>query len=238
MPGRKPPAALTTQRGARPSAARRSQSASTSSGEVRSTASRAARAARGRRPDGGRRRPPGRRARAAPRRARGRARRRRRRRARRRAIVRSRARRWLRTSSRNSRRSSGSSNAPRQNVVIVRECSSTPRICVQRCDASRWTATPRGAISDDEPVGDLLAEALLHREPAREEAHEARQLRDADDPLACDVADVRGAEERQRVVLAEALERDRALDDLADRATPAGRALSAGKAVSSFGSPS
>ena len=48
---------------------------------------------------------------------------------------------WARLA-RNSRRSSGSSYAPRQNVVTVRECSSTPRICVQRCDASRCTATP------------------------------------------------------------------------------------------------
>ena len=43
----------------------------------------------------------------------------------------------LRTSSRNSRRRSGSRNAPRQNVVIVDDCSSTPRMCVHRCSAER-----------------------------------------------------------------------------------------------------
>ena len=90
----------------------------------------------------------------------------------------------------------------------------------------------------DERVGDLLAEPLLHGEAPREQAHEPRQLRDADDPVAGDVADVRDAVERQRVVLAEALERDRPLDDLAARDSRAAPWLSAGNAVSSFGSPS
>ena len=66
-----------------------------------------------------------------------------------------------------------------------------------------------------ERVGDLLAEPLLHREAAREQAHQPGELRDADDLVAGDVADVRDAVERQRVVLAEAEERDRPLDDLA-----------------------
>src|SRR4029079_19382087 len=69
----------------------------------------------------------------------------------------------------------------------------------------------------DEAIGDLFAQTLLHGEPTREQAHEARQLRDADDLLARDVADVREAVERERVVLAQALERDRPLDDLARR---------------------
>ena len=65
----------------------------------------------------------------------------------------------------------------------------------------------------DERVGDLLAHPLLHREAARVEADESRQLRDADDLVARDVRDVRGAVERQRVMLAQRVERDRAFDD-------------------------
>jgi hypothetical protein len=74
----------------------------------------------------------------------------------------------------------------------------------------------------DETVGDLLAEPLLDGEPARVETHEPRQLRDAEDLVAGDVADVRDAVERQRVMLAEREERDRPFDDLA---VQAGRAL-------------
>src|SRR5581483_11525002 len=66
-----------------------------------------------------------------------------------------------------------------------------------------------------ERVGDLLAEPLLHREATRVEADEPRQLRDTQDLVARDVADVRRAVERQRMVLAQREERDRALDDLA-----------------------
>src|SRR5690349_8603053 len=69
-----------------------------------------------------------------------------------------------------------------------------------------------------ERVGDLLAEALLHREPAGIETDEPRQLRDAEDLVGRDVADVRRAVERERVMLAEREERDRALHDLAVRA--------------------
>ena len=90
----------------------------------------------------------------------------------------------------------------------------------------------------DERVGDLLPEPLLHGESARVEAHEPRQLRDAEDLAAGDVRDVRGAVERQRVVLAEREERDRPLDDLAVRAVDAVAAARDGNAVRSFGSPS
>src|SRR5919198_5265344 len=76
----------------------------------------------------------------------------------------------------------------------------------------------------DEGARDLLAEALLQGEPAGEDPYEPRQLRDADDPLASDVADVRDAVERERVVLAEGAERDRPLDDLGEhRLRPVGR---------------
>ena len=90
-------------------------------------------------------------------------------------------------------------------------------------DAAHLCAEVRGLEVDgdaarldqlDERVGDLLAEPLLHREAAREQAHEPRQLRDADDLVAGDVAHVCDAVERQRVVLTEADERDRPLDDL------------------------
>src|SRR4051812_50054923 len=63
----------------------------------------------------------------------------------------------------------------------------------------------------DHRVGDLLAEPLLHREPPRIEADEARELRDAEDLAVGDVRDVRLAVERERMVLAEREERDRAL---------------------------
>ena len=89
----------------------------------------------------------------------------------------------------------------------------------------------------DERVSDLLAEPLLHREAAGVEADETRQLRDAEDLRAGDVRHVRDAVERQRVVLAEREERDRALDDLAAGAV-GGAGRSEGNAVRSFGSPS
>src|SRR5207245_829852 len=72
---------------------------------------------------------------------------------------------------------------------------------------------------------DLLAEPLLNGEAACIEAHEPRQLGDAQDLLACDVADVRGAVERQRVVLAEREEGDRAFHDLTVRSLDSGGPL-------------
>ena len=77
----------------------------------------------------------------------------------------------------------------------------------------------------DERVGDLLAEPFLDGEPARVQPNQPRQLRDAEDLRAGDVRDVCGAVERQRVMLAERVERDRPFDDLAARAVDARRAL-------------
>jgi hypothetical protein len=64
-----------------------------------------------------------------------------------------------------------------------------------------------------EPVGDLLGQALLHLQVACEQLDHARQLGEADDPVARQVADVRDAVEREHVVHAERVERDRARDD-------------------------
>jgi hypothetical protein len=69
-----------------------------------------------------------------------------------------------------------------------------------------------------ERVGDLLTEALLDREAVGEQAHQAGELGQAQDALVRDVAEVRGAVERQGVVLAQRVERDRPFDDLADKA--------------------
>ena len=74
-------------------------------------------------------------------------------------------------------------------------------------------------------VRDLHPHALLDREPAREDPHEASQLGDADDLLVRDVADERVPVEGQGVVLAERVELDRPLDDLADVAVRTAVAL-------------
>ena len=61
-------------------------------------------------------------------------------------------------------------------------------------------------------LGDLMREPLLHLQPAREHVDETRNLAEADHPLLRDVGDVAFAEERQQVVLAQAVEVD-VLDD-------------------------
>jgi hypothetical protein len=66
-----------------------------------------------------------------------------------------------------------------------------------------------------ERVCDLATHALLQREPLSEQTHEPRQLRDADDVLVGDVADVGMPVERQYVVLAQGEEVDWPLDHLA-----------------------
>ena len=78
-----------------------------------------------------------------------------------------------------------------------------------------------------ERLGDLVRHALLDAEPPGEHAHQAGQLADADDLIVGHVAHVGLAEERQRVVLAQREERDRALDDLGQLA--AGVAVALGR---------
>jgi hypothetical protein len=53
------------------------------------------------------------------------------------------------------------------------------------------------------PVGDLRCQALLDLEAAGEQLHHARQLRQSEDAVGGQVADVGGAHERQQVVLAQ-----------------------------------
>lgn len=64
-----------------------------------------------------------------------------------------------------------------------------------------------------EEVSDLRGERLLHLGPAGEQFHRPGQLRQADDVLRGDVANIRGAGERQAVMLADALDRDSTLND-------------------------
>ena len=57
-------------------------------------------------------------------------------------------------------------------------------------------------------VGDLAGEPLLHLQPSREHVDESRDLAESDDAALRDVRDVALAEERQQMVLAEAVEVD------------------------------
>jgi hypothetical protein len=59
-----------------------------------------------------------------------------------------------------------------------------------------------------EPAGDLGRQPLLDLERAGEVVDDAGELREAEDPLARQIADVGDADERQQVVLAERMERD------------------------------
>ena len=77
----------------------------------------------------------------------------------------------------------------------------------------------------DERVRDLLADALLHGEAARVQTHKPRQLRNPDDFWTGDVCDMSDAMEWKCVVLAQRVEDDRALDDLAVRTVDVGRPL-------------
>ena len=144
----------------------------------------------------------------------------------------------LRTSSRNSRRRSASRNAPRQKVVIVDDCSSNSahvRAEVLRGEVHGDTARLH---EPDERVRDLLPRPLLHGEPSGEETDEPRQLRDPDDALVGHVADVREPVERQRVMLAQRMERSGPSMICASSASSVSPRLSAGNVVESFGSPS
>ena len=64
-----------------------------------------------------------------------------------------------------------------------------------------------------EPVGDLLGQPFLHLGAAGEQLDHPGQLGQAEDPLPGQVADMGDADERQQVVLAHRLHRDRAGDD-------------------------
>lgn len=62
-------------------------------------------------------------------------------------------------------------------------------------------------------VGDLCRQPLLHLEPARERVHDAGELRDADDPVTGQIADMHSSADCRHVVLAAGLERDVAQND-------------------------
>ena len=117
--------------------------------------------------------------------------------------------RW-RISSRNSCRVRASPwNTPSIALVVVTEfCFSTPRIAMQRCVASMTTATPSGRTLSANGLGDLRRQPFLHLQPPREHVDEPRNLAEADDLAVGNVGDVALAEERQQVMLAEAVEVD------------------------------
>ena len=103
---------------------------------------------------------------------------------------------------------------PRSALVTVREfCFSTPRIIMQKCAASITTPTPVGLQDVHDGVGDLVGEPLLHLEPPGEDVHDPGHLGQPEDLAVGDVGDVRPAEERQQVVLAERVELDVAHHD-------------------------
>ena len=103
--------------------------------------------------------------------------------------------------------------APSIALVTAKEfCFSTPRIDMHRCVASITTATPSGAIFSRIVFGDLIGQPLLHLEPAAEHVDQPRDLAQADDLRARDVGDVALPEERQQMMLAQAVEVD-VLDD-------------------------
>ena len=100
-------------------------------------------------------------------------------------------------------------NAPSMALVTAKEfCFSTPRIDMQRCVASMTTATPSGAIfSRMVSAIWFVSRSWICRRRA-EHVHEPRNLAQADHARAGDVGDVALAEERQQVVLAQAVEVD------------------------------
>ena len=84
---------------------------------------------------------------------------------------------------------------------------------MQRCSASSTTPTPLGCELVLEPVGDLLGQPLLHLQAAGEQLDDPGELRQPEDAVAREVADVGDALEREQVVLAERVERDVAGED-------------------------
>src|ERR1700687_3292613 len=70
----------------------------------------------------------------------------------------------------------------------------------------------------NELVSDLDPDSLLDGEAPREDAHQARELGDADDLLVRDVPDECVSVKRQRMVFTQRKELDRPVDQLADAA--------------------
>ena len=102
---------------------------------------------------------------------------------------------------------------PRIAEVTVAECCfSTPRIIMQRCCASRMTATPCGSMASVMASAICGGEALLHLQAAGEDIDHAGNLGEADDLAIGDIGDVGLAEEGQQMVLAHGEELD-VLDD-------------------------
>ena len=64
-----------------------------------------------------------------------------------------------------------------------------------------------------EPVGDLLGEAFLHLGAVGEEFHHAGEFGQSENAVAGQVSDVRDADERQQVMLADRPDRDGARQD-------------------------
>ena len=89
----------------------------------------------------------------------------------------------------------------------------TPRSDMHRCSASTTTPTPFGLEVLSQPVGDLHRQALLDLEVAGEELDDASELRQPEDPLTRQVADVHHSVERQQVVHAQRVERNRSDED-------------------------
>ena len=107
-----------------------------------------------------------------------------------------------------------SRTTPMSDVVTVRVPSTcTPRSDMQRCSASSTTPAPRGSSVSPSQVDDLSGHPLLHLQVAREQVDDPGELREADETIARNVADVRHAAERQEVMLAERVERDVGHDD-------------------------
>ena len=74
------------------------------------------------------------------------------------------------------------------------------------CTGAPSPGAPRPRAGGQDPVqcvGELLADPLLHGEPAREQPHQPGQLGQPQDVLVRDVPDVGPAEERQAVMLSE-----------------------------------
>ncbi len=122
---------------------------------------------------------------------------------------------WISMKRRNSARVRASSrNVPSIWLVII----DTPRLCTPRvvmhwCTASMTTPTPRGFSTPCDAVRDLRGQLFLHLEAPRVRVDHARELGDADDLVGRQIADVRAADDRRHVMLAERFELDVAQHD-------------------------